>query len=334
MSARLLFVCRGSVHHGLGHVIRSRAVAEAAIERGIPTRLLCLGDEHAAAMLAGFVGEWSVAAEESQALASISDDPAAVILDMVELSDQGFQELTEGRLSVSLSPIFNQLEHVDLSFIRTRYAAPGQSTNHAGRHGGLDYTVVRSACERIDTGTFARSLDDETLAVGICMGGSDAPNRTLAILESLRQLESSATFWALLGEGYGHSYRELVDAVRRDGRHEVILAKTNRSMWRVLSNCSLAILAGGVTTYEAAYAGLPSINLLSRAEDEFLVRELVEEGAAIHAGTFDSDPAELLNHVARLEADREGLMAAHRRARVLVDGLGATRIVERIAREL
>ena len=36
-----------------------------------------------------------------------------------------------------------------------------------------------------------------------------------------------------------------------------ILAKTNRSMWRVLGNCSLAILAGGVTSYEAAFAGCP-----------------------------------------------------------------------------
>jgi spore coat polysaccharide biosynthesis predicted glycosyltransferase SpsG len=186
---------------------------------------------------------------------------------------------------------------------------------------------VRSECRRIDTGTFARQLDEQVLSLAISMGGSDAPNRTLDVLRALRGLSAPATLWVLLGEGYAHSYNLLVDAVGMDSRHEIILAKTNRSMWRILENCSLAILAGGVTTYEAAYAGLPSLNVLDREDDKALVRELIERGAAIDAQlAHPAGLSALVETVAALEADRERLLYAHRAARGLIDGHGAERV--------
>ena len=73
-------------------------------------------------------------------------------------------------------------------------------------------------------------------------------------------------------EGYNHSYQSLVDVINRNNRHEIILAKTNRSMWEILSNCNVAILAGGLMLVESIYAGLPSINIF---EKEWHEKQLV-----------------------------------------------------------
>jgi spore coat polysaccharide biosynthesis predicted glycosyltransferase SpsG len=313
-------------------LIRTRAVVEAAASV-LDASVVAIGDSNAETLLHGLAAPYHVVADERDAVeVGRGSGAEVVVFDLISLPEAAWTALTTDRLKVSISPIFDHLGHVDLAFNRTRYPHPGSRPPEAGRHYGLDYAIVRPECRRIDTGTFVRQLDDETLALAISMGGADAPNRTLEVLRALRGLAAPATFWVLLGEGYAHSYRDLVDEVRLDRRHEIILAKTNRSMWRILENCSLAILAGGITSYEAAYAGLPSINVLDRGTDRSLVRELIERGAAIDADVGGGvGLGGLAGIVDELQADRERLLHAHRATRGLIDGRGAERTATAIA---
>lgn len=331
---RLLFCCRGSADDGLGHVIRTRAVVD-RLPTGTSAELLVLGaDDCAAPLLDGVAVPWAIERDDSAAAARAAElDPGVVVLDTMRLERPVFDAVAAGRVTASLSPIFDHLDDVDLAFSRTRYAADGSVPSAPNRRHGLEYAIVRPDCRRIDTPLFERHLDESPMAIAISMGGADAANRTLEVLDALRGLAAPATFWVLLGEGYGHSYDALVEAVKRDHRHEVILAKTNQSMWRILRNCSLAILAGGVTTYEAAYAGLPSINLLDTESHAFLVRELVERGAALVGGAIDTgDGSALRAEVDRLEHDRAALLSMHRACHELIDGRGAERVLDEIVR--
>ena len=98
-------------------------------------------------------------------------------------------------------------------------------------------------------------------------------------------------------------------------------------MWRILSSCAIGIFAGGITTYEAAYAGLPSINTIVSDKQHFLLKELEEMGACFCIG---SDPNTFGVHINRilieLDANRDELINMHRRSKLLIDGLGAYRI--------
>jgi spore coat polysaccharide biosynthesis predicted glycosyltransferase SpsG len=334
VSPSALFVCRGSERDGLGHLIRTRAVVEAS-DGTLDASVIAIGDRHAEALLAELPVPYRVVADESEAVEyGRAANAEAVVFDLIGLSETAWTQLTAGRITASLSPIFDHLARVDLAFNRTSYPYPGIAPPETARRYGLEYAIVRPECRRIDTGTFARQLDDDVLSLAVSMGGADAPNRTLEVLQALRGLPVPATFWVLLGEGYAHSYRALVDQLRLDRRHEIILAKTNRSMWRILGNCSLAILAGGITTYEAAYAGLPSINVLDREADHFLIRELIERGAALGAEVVESGLDGLASTVAALQADRERLLHAHRATRGLIDERGAERTVLAIAAAL
>jgi spore coat polysaccharide biosynthesis predicted glycosyltransferase SpsG len=331
---RVLVVCRGSSEHGLGHVMRARTVAS-SLARRLPVQVVALGDsEILTPLLRGRSFPFRVEADAQSPLKLASEwQPRVVVYDATEFPIDTFLEIRKRAMTVSLSPVFNCQEHVHLLFHRTRCLTDQLTAieKKVAIRRGLDYVVLRESCHRIPEETFTRSLDRGPLAVAISMGGVDASNKTLEILSSLRQLASPLLLWVLLGEGYAHSYQALVDCVSQDTRHEIILAKTTDSLWRVMETCSIAILAGGITTYEAAYAGLPSINLLHNSQGPALVQELVERGVGLSAGPpFSATLAFVSAELARLEASRAELLAMHRRSHGLIDDRGAERIAAEI----
>jgi spore coat polysaccharide biosynthesis predicted glycosyltransferase SpsG len=162
------------------------------------------------------------------------------------------------------------------------------------------------------------------------MGGADAANKTLQVLDNIKDIPEKLVVWVMLGEGYTHSYQDLVDCMG-EGSHEIILVKSNDSMWRILSTCSLAILSGGTTTYEAVYAGLPSINLLGNKQSQFLIQELVDRGVVLAAGQSFKEGLLASHQLLRdIYHDRVRLLTMQQNTQGLIDNLGAQRIVEEI----
>jgi spore coat polysaccharide biosynthesis predicted glycosyltransferase SpsG len=259
--------------------------------------------------------------------------PDVVVFDTTAFPDEPFAEMRRDAMVVSLSPAFNLQGHVDLVFHRTRCLTrdlTGLGPGVAVRR-GLDYVVLRETCHPIPEEAYARNLDRNPLAVAISMGGVDAGNNTLQLLSSVVQIPTPMLLWVLLGEGYAHSYQALADCASRNIRHEVILAKTTDSLWRVLETCSVALLAGGITSYEAAYAGLPTINLLQNDLGPPLVEELAERGVGLAVGPpFASALLRVNAELSRLEKARGELLAMHRRSHGLIDGRGAERIATEI----
>ena len=330
---RVVFVCRGSVADGLGHVTRTRTVA-LACATSLPVKLIVIGDSSAEALLRNRGLEYEVVSDSADALKRAQQfGPQVVVFDLMEFPEAAFDEIQKAAMTVSLSPIFNCLERVDVVFHRTSYRGEGWPTGDRPLvRSGLDYAVVREDCQRIPSDVYSHHVGHSPLSIAISMGGADAGNKTLRVLESLRKVPCDLLFWVLLGEGYGHSYQDLVDCIRDDPRHEIILAKTNNSMWRIMGSCSLAILAGGTVTYEAAYARLPSINVFEVADHVFLVQELVDHGTCISAGYSMNDALHVINaNVALFEKDRGELLTMHERCTGLIDGRGATRIVDEIS---
>jgi len=157
----------------------------------------------------------------------------------------------------------------------------------------------------------------------------------LSVVQALTALPEPSTLMVLLGEGYAHSYNALVDTVRGNARHEVVLAKTNRSMWRLLSQCAMAIMAGGLTTIEAVYAGLPTVNLFEKPEHAAMLDELFEAGVCLNGGLFSERSLHTARRmVRRLNAQRDELRRMRQRSQGLVDLNGPARVLAVIEAEL
>ncbi|MFQ5805854.1 MAG: hypothetical protein ACE5I3_05320 [Phycisphaerae bacterium] len=330
---RALFVCRGSTSVGLGHVMRCRTVA-ATMARRTEVHVVLIGEERIGrALLDGHV-PYTVLSDDVASLDVCRRVcPDVVVFDLLSFDERTFRAIAEQCRTVCISPIFDLLDQVDLAFSR---AASPQHTELAGRgrpllRAGARYATTAPHCRRISTSTYQRQLALNPLAVGICMGGADAANNTLRILEAVRRVPAGMLFWVLLGEGYVHSYQRLIDCVNADRRHEVILAKTRDSMWRILGGCAVVILAGGITNYEAAYAGIPAIITLADDGERWLLQDLIDAEVCRYVGApLEAALPGIRETLTCLNRQRDELLAMHRRCKRLLDGRGAQRIVDEV----
>jgi spore coat polysaccharide biosynthesis predicted glycosyltransferase SpsG len=329
---RILFVCRGSALDGLGHVIRSRTLAT-AMSRFNTVKMAIVGSSYVETLLTNKEIDYRILNSDSEVIDAFPGfDPQVVVLDLLSINFSCFMNLKRRSVTVSLSPICNCLQHVDMIFHRTTVLDTDWQFWEAGPviRAGLRYAIIGEHCRRIPTRVYKANLSRRGLSVAVSMGGTDAANKTLTALDVIKKVNERMLLWVFLGEGYAHSFEDLVRCMR-GSKHEIILAKTNDSMWRILSTCSLLVVAGGTTTYEAAYAGLPTVNTLETADHFFLIRELVEKRSCLCAGeTFAASLANLEAIISDLSGNRRELLRMHENSKRLIDGLAIKRITRDI----
>lgn len=327
---KLCIITKGGTHIGLGHLLRSRTFAKYCAQFAEVKIIAIMPNDLSAVFLEVREITHIVSLEQEAVVVAISYKPDVVVFDMLSFEEGFFLEIIKfAKLSVSLSPVFNLASQVNLLFTRTRYFTPLKKTVI---YGGLQYSVFNSHCTRIDDNHFMKTLGRESLTIGVSMGGGDAPNKTLEVIRTLAQVRHPCMFWVLLGEGYSHSYNDLVSAIEKDTGHEIVLAKTNRSMWSILAHCSIAILAGGLTTIEAVYAGLPSINLFEKKEHlDAMAQELLDAKVCVNLGLFTPSAVSDIKNVVESLIDRKSEIKLMREnTKELVDNRGPERIFEKI----
>lgn len=329
---RMQVICRGSVTEGLGHLLRTRTFANYAA-RFHEVDVLALVDPGLEILLASLPCPVCPARREADLLPRIARfQPDVLVFDTTRMDPDTFAAARRlARLTVSISPVFDRANQLDLLFTRTRCAPlPGVKIR-----AGLEYAIFSDHCQPIDDSTYERNLSLPELPIAVSMGGADAANKTLAVLQAITRMPEPSTIIVLLGEGYAHSYNALVDRVRGDTRHEVVLAKTNRSMWRVMSHAAIALLAGGLTTVEAIHAGLPSLNLLDRPEHRHLLGDFFNLGVCLDGGPFSRESLDRAVQTLRhLHRHRDELRRMRQRSAGLLDNHGPRRVLQAIEQEL
>jgi len=328
-SMNVLFICKASTKIGLGHLIRSRTLATdfKLSHPNTQVEFVLIGDGNLGKLLLSVPFVTRIIDSENELRTDKKYD--VIFFDLMHIDSEVFFRVKDiARITVSLSPICNMLKCVDILFNRTKYL-PLESDRPKEIFAGLEYSIIQGNCEKIGAGTFEENLKSHTFPIAISMGGGDAANRTLSLLKTIKNCSVPATFWVLLGEGYQHSYNDLINEIKINTTQEIILAKTNRSMWHILKNCLLFILPGGITTYESVFAGLPSINFLEEDNNYFLIRELVENKVSYYGGIFNDENLNALNKkIESLYSNRNELMEMHVKSKHLIARDAAARIYD------
>jgi len=326
---KLQILCRGSIKDGLGHLLRTFARHAQSTH---DVEVVAIVEPEIENVLSGLDCPVRFVRSDAEAIPHLRRySPDALVFDTTRFEPTLMDAASTGFVLCSISPVFEHLARMDIVFTRTRRNPPLGCTRIFG---GLEYAIFNDHCLAIDDAAYERSLALRELPIALCMGGSDAANKTLLILQALAQIEEP-TIWVLLGEGYAHSYNRLVEAVSGDLRHEVILAKANRSMWRIMSNCALGIMAGGLTTVEAVYAGLPTLNIFDRAEHAGMLTELFEAGVCLNGGVvFGQSLNPAVDTLRRLFVQRNELRTMRQRSRGLVDLDGPRRVLHELEQQV
>jgi spore coat polysaccharide biosynthesis predicted glycosyltransferase SpsG len=327
---KVLMICKGSAKDGLGHITRTLSVA-LAMQKTFQVYIVVIGDLFVDNLFSGKKVDYSLVSSALEAVELFNKlRPAIVVFDLLDINQDGFVHIANSTMTVSLSPIFNYLDQVDYIYHRTSILGDDwpKGQEKPVTKSGLEYAVINPSCRQITEEYFRQNLLFQELSVAVSMGGIDAANKTLQVLKVIKTVPHKLLIWVILGEGYAHSYQDLLDSMK-DSKNEIILVKTNDSLWRILSTCSVAILSGGTTTYEAAYAGLPTINLIEDERHAFLIQELLEKKVSVRAG---SNWVEGLIYLPAILGDyfrhRDKLLCMHQNSKALIDGLGAERITQ------
>jgi spore coat polysaccharide biosynthesis protein SpsF len=332
----VLFRCDADADVGLGHASRCTAIADALHERG--------GCEISFALRHGPLGcRWIEArgyevhlhdsAEGDDGgswLVELADTTNArvVVLDVRDdLSCEAIQEMRERGIRIATLDDGSERRWLaDEAF----YPPVGADRRldwsgfNGVLHEGWDWIALRPEFMTRSQGVRTRIPN-----VLVAMGGTDPAGLTPRTLRALHQLQGEFRVCVLLGPDSPLQTRveELLSSLGRS--FELLLDPP--TIAPLMGRSDLAIASFGVTAFELASQGVPTV-LLSLSDDHAAsAGYLAAEGAAVNLGVHSrvSDEA-FVKSAARLIEDADLRSEMSKRATRLIDGRGAERIADRI----
>lgn len=191
--------------------------------------------------------------------------------------------------------------------------------------------------EFIEVAKIDREIVRNAQNILVTMGGSDLLRLTPKIARALTELGETANLnlRIVLGIDYTNEEREELKEILKDftGTYELIQRSYNLAESMVWSD--LALTGGGLTKYETAVTGTPSIIISQIAHQADLVKEFEKEGTTLNLGLGTKISEEdLAGAVRRLLKDDTLRAEMSGRGKRLVDGKGIERILSQIPREV
>lgn len=172
-----------------------------------------------------------------------------------------------------------------------------------------------------------RSVPVSADRVLVTQGGADTQGFTPLILRAIGDLPRLSRIDVVLGPLFRHE-RQLAAALASIGGKAVVHRNPPR-FHDLMRRASLAITAGGLTLFELAYLGVPSVTVANERFEVATAALFDAQGATVNLGYGgDLRSARLRGAVERLAADSVRRRRMARDARRLVDGRGAERIAD------
>jgi UDP-2,4-diacetamido-2,4,6-trideoxy-beta-L-altropyranose hydrolase len=172
----------------------------------------------------------------------------------------------------------------------------------------------------------------------ITLGGADQKNDTSRLIRICRGcVPTDCTIHVLVGPANPHvqSLRETCEkfASQALGRSEkmprVVLHVAPRDVRKIMTNCDLAITASGSSVYELGFLGVPMLLVITAENQRAIASTLDSMGAAVWIDESSVHTARgVASVIGQVLQDASMRAECAKRFQVLVDGQGATRVVE------
>jgi len=192
-------------------------------------------------------------------------------------------------------------------------------------HVGWEWVLLRP-----EFATEIRRESNEPPVILITMGGSDPIGLTPKVVHALALVRRPIECVVLIGPGFVHD--SALAAALDEFPHGYTIVRDGDVRERML-DADLGVLSFGVTAYEAAACALPAAHVCITEDHALSSSVFADADIAVSLGLAgDVQETRLAEAIDELLAESTRLRAMGRRARNLVDGGGATRIAEVIAR--
>ena len=133
----------------------------------------------------------------------------------------------------------------------------------------------------------ARRVQGELERILICMGGVDNDNVTGAVLEALEVCELPSGLQVIVVMGIHAPWLEQVRAQAANMARSVQVKVGVENMAELMADSDLCIGAAGSSTWERCCLGLPSIQVVLAANQEYIAQALDSVEAAVSLNASD-----------------------------------------------
>ncbi len=194
---------------------------------------------------------------------------------------------------------------------------------------GSSYALLRPEFAALRQRSLERRKGGGVRQILVSMGGSDLANDTGRVLEALANVAAiqDIRIDVVLGATAPHigHVEELLARLPIHGSLSIGVT----DMARRMCEADMAIGAAGSSAWERCCLGLPSVMVVTAANQQIVARSLHETGAALVCDR--SDRTGMTNMVMGLVSDPLRLSEMSRRASKIVDGLGVARVISNMA---
>lgn len=192
---------------------------------------------------------------------------------------------------------------------------------------GVQYVMLRREFRTRRKTT--RAFPPEGGRILVTLGGGDADNVTLTVLQALEELGTDEmTVKIILGPTNPH-LDSLQEAVRRVA-FPCMLMHSVSDMPELMQWADLSITAAGSTCWELCRLGVPFLTLVVADNQRGVASGLCEDKVAPYLGeTAVLDPAQMAGAIDCVRLDRQAREKMSRAGRNLIDPFGLDRILSR-----
>ncbi len=310
---RVIFRVAAGPRCGFGHLVRCRSLARAL---GVEPRVSVRGTAATRAVAASF--GWRLIDVDSDSLLAAAN-PALLVVDDPSASATEVWVQRARRLGVPVATIHDLGRgHAASDLIVDASLRQRAVADRAGALLGPNFAILHPVFATI------RRMSPQPLRVLIALGGGAHVRRRAGRLcrEISRRVPEADIHVA---RGFVSGEREPVLPAGR-------WVSAPEGLASELSQAAVAVVAGGVTLYEACALGVPVVGLAVTAAQHQTIRAMTRCGTAIDGGPPSDEEAivRAAEAVARFIADERLRRRYSASARALVDGRGALRVAQRL----
>ena len=190
---------------------------------------------------------------------------------------------------------------------------------------GPKYAIIRPEFRTINKKVIKKNSQIKKILVSF--GGSDPTNECKKVLDALCSIENSKFEIVVVAGIYNHKFEQLKKLYEKYSNIKIYSHVNDLS--RLMLNSDLFIGAGGTTTWERLYMGLPSIVTIISNDQKKSIEFLSDMGHVINLGLAKNVTTE--TYVQAIQKSNPDLIySISLNNQKLVDGNGCSRIKKQI----
>jgi UDP-2,4-diacetamido-2,4,6-trideoxy-beta-L-altropyranose hydrolase len=351
----IVFRVDSSLQMGIGHVMRCLALAQVLKENGVNVEFICR--KHEGSLIdkirsSGFVVHELKVFEETKVgnklshshwLGATQQQDADDCINILKAEKIDWLIIDhyalDGQWQKRLKPYYEKLmviddladrKHqcdvlLDQNFGRSSQDYKDLVPTSAKFLMGSKYALLRPEFEKHRQYSLNRRKDAKFKKLLVSMGGADPDNITGKVIERLQvaRLPKDVVITIVMGKTAPHLANVITSANKLSYMSEVKVKVDVDNMAELMANADIAIGASGATTWERCCLGLPTIQLITAYNQEFIAHKLNKINAI--------KLVEIDDVIENLENFQYWMKSTGESASKVTNGTGIKRILEYLA---